>query len=423
MTADRVPETRTYDHDRDVAAIVRIWREIRWLKPGSENEQALADLIADADAEVGIADGQPECFVHRTPGVITYDTTPLPLCVISAVTTSQIGRKQGFATTLTARAVRLGADAGAAVAALGMFEQGFYNRFGFGTGGYDHFITFDPSTLRVDHIPYRVPVRLGADDRDDLFQAIQARHRHHCAVTLEDPPAVSTEIVWADHPLTLGYRDDSGRLTHFFFGELADGNGPLRLRYVIYETPAQLMELLRLLRELGDQIHAVKIPEPAELSLQTLIDAPLRQRNRSRKSDLASGIESIAWWQLRVLDVERCVAARRWVGAPIEFVLELSDPIAGRLARAGFTDGWLGVGGTYAITVGAPSRANVVTAADGDALLPTLSTDVGTFSRLWFGVESTTALQNIGALEAPDELCVALDAALRLPRAVTGLPF
>ena len=186
MTTDRVPpDIRAYAPERDFAAVARIWREVRWIDPGDDNEKPLTDFLANGAAEVGLANGEAECLVHRTLGDITYDTEQLPLVAITAVTTSQIGRKQGFATAMTARALRHGADAGAAVAALGMFEQGFYNRFGFGTGGADHFVTFDPSTLRVDHVPYRSPVRLGVDDLPDMFQTVQRRHRHHCAVTLD----------------------------------------------------------------------------------------------------------------------------------------------------------------------------------------------------------------------------------------------
>ena len=221
MSTDRVPpEIRAYDPEQDFAAVARIWRETRWIDPGDDNEKPLTEFLANGSAEVGITNGEAECMVHRTLGDITYDKMQLPLCAISAVTTSQIGRKQGFATAMTSRALRHGAEAGASVAALGMFEQGFYNRFGFGTGGYDHFVTFDPSTLRVDHVPYRIPVRLGSDDLGDMVDAVRGRHRHHCAVTLESPTAVSAEIAWADHPFTLGYRDDSGRLTHFLSGDL-----------------------------------------------------------------------------------------------------------------------------------------------------------------------------------------------------------
>lgn len=420
MTTDRtLPDIRAYDAERDFSAVARIWREIRWIEPGEDGEKPLTDFLASGDGEVGLANGEAECFVHRTLGDITYDATQLSLCAITAVTTSQIGRKQGFATTLTTRALRHGAEAGAAVAALGMFEQGFYDRFGFGTGGYDHFVTFDPSTLRVDHVPYRTPVRLGTDDLPDMFEAVRRRHRHHCAVTLDAPSVIGAEIAWADHPFTLGYRDDDGRLTHFLSGDLADENGPFKLHYVIYETPDQLMELLRLLRELGDQIHAVKIAEPAEFSLQTLLDTPIRQRNRSRKSDLASGVESLAWWQLRVLDVGTCVAARHWSGSEFAFNLEVTDPLEHRIREAELIDGWMGVGGSYAVTIGPQSTAVL----GGDPTLPTLAADVGTFSRLWFGVESASALRTLGALTAPDELCASLDESLRFGRTVTGFPF
>ena len=141
-------------------------------------------------AEVGLIDGSAECLVHRTGGDLTYQSTPLDLCAITAVTTSHIGRKQGFASAMTARALQAGAADGAAVAALGMFEQGFYNRFGFGTGSADRIVTFDPSTLQVDRVPYRRPVRLSASDGAEMWEATRHRHRHHGAVTLDAPHIV-----------------------------------------------------------------------------------------------------------------------------------------------------------------------------------------------------------------------------------------
>src|SRR5690606_31344423 len=105
---------------------------IHWIDDSDRMARALEVFLDGADAVVGVLDGEAEALVHRTPGVIRYDDRDLPLAAITAVTTSVIGRNRGLATRLTRASVAEGARAGAAVAALGMFEQGFYDRFGFG---------------------------------------------------------------------------------------------------------------------------------------------------------------------------------------------------------------------------------------------------------------------------------------------------
>ncbi|MEE2992431.1 MAG: hypothetical protein VX603_04565 [Gemmatimonadota bacterium] len=39
---------------------------------------------------------------------------------------------------------------GAEICVLSMFEQGFYDRLGFGTGPYEHKVRFDPAELMID---------------------------------------------------------------------------------------------------------------------------------------------------------------------------------------------------------------------------------------------------------------------------------
>jgi len=347
---------------------------------------------------------------------IRYDRTDLPMSAITGVTTSHIGGKQGFATTMTARALRNGAESGAAVSILGMFEQGFYDRFGFGTANYVHLVTFDPQSLMVDHIPYRAPTRLTVDDASDMSAALAGRLTRHGGVTLDWPDLFRFEWGMQDHTFALGYRADDGRLTHFVYGTLKGENGPFRINFIAYETTGQLMELLRLLRELGDQIHSVRIAEPPDIQLQALIETPIRQRNRSMQSDFESGNQAIAWWQLRMLDLDACVAARRWPGEPVRFNLVLTDPVEQYLDA---DDGWAGISGSSTITVGDPSSVSTDT-SNG---LPTLTCDVGAFTRLWFGVRPASSLVLTDRLDAPPELCEALDEALRLPPVLPGTWF
>ena len=115
-----------------------------------------------------------------------------------------------------------------------------------------------------------------------------------------------------------------------------------------------------------------------------------------------------------MLDVQQCVAARSWVGEPVRFNLTLTDPLSDRL-----DDGWQGVAGDYTVTIAAESGAEPGH-TDG---LPTMSTGVASFTRLWFGVASATALRTTDPIEAPDELIAALDEALLLPDPVAGWMF
>ena len=404
---------RRYEPDRDLDAVARIWLEIGWLD-SLDKKAALGAFMAGGNVEVGLLAGDAECAVHWMPGSIRYQETDLGICAITAVTTSQIGRKQGFATDLTARALAAGAEAGHAVGILGMFEQGFYDRLGFGTGAEDHEYQFDPSALLVDHIPYRTPERIPLDAHADLQQAMAQRLRSHGGVVLDPPAILAADIDLNEKMYALGYRDPSGELTHFVLGGLPDGHGPFKITYLAYRTPDQLLELLRLLRELGDQIRVVKLIEPAHIQLQVLLREPIRERWRSKGTDTETVIRSFAWYQLRMLDVDACVSARVWQGEPVRFNLTLDDPVAKRLAGS-----WRGVGGEYTVTIGDPSSA-IPGHVDG---LPHLEAGVGAFSRLWFGVRPPSVLAVTDELQAPLDLLAQLDHAMALPHPVLGWDF
>ena len=321
---------RAYDAGRDLDAVVRTWTEIGWID-GADKAAALQAFLAAGNAEVGLMEEEAECMVHWVPGSIHYDTTPLPLCAITAVTTSRVARKQGLASSMTSRALAQGADAGCAVAALGMFEQGFYDRFGFGTAAYEQYFSFDPSALMVDHIPYRPPQRIDVSQWADMHRAMAGRMTAHGSVVLGPPEIIEGEVGFGNNPFGLGYRDDTGSLTHFVFGELEGEHGPWRIDALAYESAHQLLELLRLIHELGDQIRSVMLREPPHVQLQVLLADPFRERNRSRGSSHESFARSVAWWQLRILDLDACVRARTWAGTPVRFNLELTDPIEERL--------------------------------------------------------------------------------------------
>lgn len=403
-----------YDAERDLAAVQRIWREVGWVDGEERRNRALESFLAASHGEVGLLDGHAECLVLWCDGKIHYQAIDLGLCMVAAVTTSLVGRKQGFATQLTAEALATGAAAGHAVAALGMFEQGFYDRLGFGTGSYVHRFKFDPATLRVE-APARSPVRLSPDDWGDVHAAMVGRRRTHGGVVIDDPVFIKAELEAIEKFFGLGFRDDAGRLTHFVIGEINGAHGPLDIAWLAYETPDQLLELLRLLHELGDQLHSVRFHEPPDLQLQDLLATPVR----SRRALMVDGRyptdhHAFAYWQIRMLDVVACVAANQWPGPELAFDLVLSDPLDEKLSGA-----WRGVGGNYTVTVGSKSHAE----PGHRGGLPVLHASVNAFSRMWFAVRPASSLSLTDDLAGPPELLAALDECLRLPSPVVGWEF
>ena len=394
-----------YDAERDLKAVTRIWREVGWIE-GDEQAKAMEYFLDGTDTYVALIDGEAECAVMTTPGAIRYQDTDLDLSVVSGVTTSLIGRKQGLASALTAHALAQDAKKGAAVSILGMFEQGFYDLLGFGSGSYEHHLQFDPATLTVD-VPYRPPVRLTADDWEEVAATYAARHREHGGVVVHPPGFARAEITWADDPFGLGYRSESGELTHFVFGRAKRESGPYRVLMFSFQNHHQMLELLKLLSVLGDQVRSVRITEPAGIQLQDLLRHVVRQWIATEKSEHAFQHRSGTWWQLRILDVQKCVAARSYAGPPVRFVAEISDPVSDYL------DGdWQGVAGSYVVTVGEQSTAETGT-EDG---LPVLTGSINAFSRAWFGVRSASSLSVTDDLSGPPELLMDLDRALALPQ-------
>lgn len=396
-------ETGTYDAERDKDAVVRIWREVGWIDDDSE-AAAMEHFLVGSDCLVARIDNEAECAVITSPGTIRYQDIDLPLSFVSAVTTSRIGRKLGLASRLTSQAVADSARGGAAVSILGMFEQGFYDKFGFGSGSYEHHLQFDPASLQVD-APYRTPVRLTVDDWAEVHETFSNRLRFHGTTVAHPPGFTRADMLWTEKPFGLGYRDDDGTLTHFVWGRTKGEHGPYRVTMLSYRSPDQLLELLKLLSVLGDQVRSVGVTQPAGIQLQDLVRHVVRQEIATAKSDHAFRHASGTWWQLRLLDVPAAVAARRYEGPPVRFVAAVTDPISSYL-----DDGW-GAGGSYVVTIGEESSAEPGT----DDTLPVLSASINAFSRMWFGVRAASVLAVTDDLSGPAELLGDLDRALALP--------
>lgn len=409
---------RQYDKERDEKAVRRIWEETRWIDCGDEDDAAcLNDMLDNSPALVADLDGEAECVTIASTGSIRHLQTDVPLGIVAAVTTSPRGRRAGLASRTTAGLVKLGAEAGAMVSALGMFEQGFYSRLGFGNGAYDLRWAFDPSGLNVDTRP-GTPVRLGVGDSGDVHRAMYRRALRHGGVCIDNAAHVRAEMGWTENPVGLGFRDAGGELTHFFWGEMKDENGPYTITAVAWREPEQLLELLALIQGLGDQAHLVKMLEPAGLHLQDFITAPLRESNTSKDGDWRKGNEAESWWQARINDVPGCLShtALPQSGAELAFNLHLDDPIEKFVPEAG---GWRGTSGDYVVSLGANSSAE----PGRKQGLPSLNAGVGGFTRLWLGCAEAHAIAAAGEIEASRQLLDDLEATLRLPIPRTGWEF
>ncbi len=398
-----------YDPERDLDAVRRIWEETGWRDPSSKDDAESMDSILEASRGwVARMNGEAECLVLCISGELRYLKEDLPHSAVAAVTTSRIGRKRGLASRLTARAIAEESARGALLSGLGMFEQGYYDRLGFGTGPYDHIVYLDPRMLNVP-TPARPPIRLTRDDRDEIHACRLSRLKAHGSVTFHSPQVTWQHMLELAKGFGLGYREN-GRLTHHFWCRVRHPeHGPYEIAWLSYETPEQLVELLGTLKLLGDQVRVVEIVEPVGIQLQDLVHQPLQSRMIRRNSKFETGIRSVAHWQIRICDLPGSLAKTKLPCDELRFQLQLRDPIEEHLNDDA---PWKGTGGTYIITLGAQSCAE----GGEDGKLPKLTATVNAFTRMWLGVRPATGLAVTDELAGPKELLEQLDAAFRLPK-------
>ena len=317
-----------------------------------------------------------------------------------------------MAKRLTARAVAQDAAAGALVAGLNMFEQGYYDQLGFGTLAYKIGITFDPALLKVK-AKFRPPRRLsGKRDYAAAHQARVSRRRAHGAVNFTSPDFTRADMMGSNKNFGLGYHDGpKGALSHYIWCcPQHIGSGPYYIGWLIFQTDEQFLELLALIKTLGDQVRCVHVNEPPGIQLQDFIEYPIRQHQLTEKTRFESRTHAFAGDQARICDLPGCLAQTRLPMGELRFNLELSDPITPCLGKK---EPWRGIGGNYVVTLGPSSGAE---AGVSDSL-PALAASVGAFTRLWLGVRPASGLAVSDDLAGPPELLEALDWVFRLPPA------
>lgn len=403
---------RPYDPERDREAVHRIWREIGWIEAGKEE---IMDVCIEAGRTmVADLDGSAECVVLSARGDMRYGDESLPFAGLTGVSTSRVARKQGLARRLTALTVALDVADGVQVHGLGMFDQGFYNRLGYGTGPYEHWVTFDPATLTVD-ARFRVPRRLGKEDAQAMHDCRLRRHRVHGAINLDHLGNTRHEAMSTDGGFGLGYYDGPGDTLshHIWLGTKSVGHGPYSVYWMAYQTREQFLELMALLKGLGDQVRSVGMEEPGDIQLQDLLAQPFRQRGITQGSRHETGVRAHAFWQVRICDLAACLERTHLPGESVQFNLRLTDPITEHLEADA---PWRGVGGEYVVALGPSSGAE----RGIDPALPTLEATVNAFSRLWLGTRPATGLAFTDDLRGPQDLLERLDRVVRLPKPHMG---
>lgn len=408
---------RPLDLKKDFAAVRRIWEEIGWIdRDDKDDAKYLRKFLKGSRTLAAELNGEVECTVSSCDGTILHQQEELTMAVIAAVTTSTVARKQGLASKMTARVVAQEAQSGMATAALGMFEQGYYSRLGFGTGPYERFVKLNPALIEVD-VAFNPPVRLTQKNAADVYQALMQRWRGHGGVQVASVKQVVAEMGWTEEPLGLGYRDAEGKLTHFVWGSCKGEYGPFHIHALAYQNRQQLRELMALLKSLGDQIVLVTLFEPQHVQLQDLIRQPFRNQRKTEGSEYEEGIKAEAFWQLRINDLAACMAATHLSNqATLSLNLTLDDPIRHHLESS---QPWQGVSGEYTLHLGQECDVS-----EGHSKgLPELKSSVGGFSRLWLGAATATRLATSGDLAAADDLIENLDQAFLLPTPATGWQF
>lgn len=399
---------RDYDPKKDKDAVFRILNECGWVHDKKKNKY-LNEFLPKANTLVMEINNEPEVTVNSLIGSIRYLDETLKLSAITGANASLLARKQSFTSKLTAARIALDALNGAEVGALCVFDQGYYNRLGFGNGNCERVVHFTPSTLKIDR-KTKTPIRLTENDYKIIHQNRVNRLPNHGAVIL---PECITKSKMGDpkDAAGFGYFDEKGNLTHHVWLEgKGKEQGPFWIEWLTYENLDQLMDLLAVLKSFEDQIKLIRMVEPTSIQMQDFINKPNHVKTITRKSDNQNYIYTVPYWQVRILDLHGCMRKTHLNCETFSFNLQLSDPLVSFIPK---DIKWKGIAGDYVVTIGRNSSAKHGNHKD----LPTLKATVGGFTRMWFGILPASSLVYSDGIEAPNELLKKLDKAFLLPPA------
>jgi predicted acetyltransferase len=399
---------RKFDLKKDKDAVYTILNECGWVHD-KKKDKYLNMFLPKANTLVTDINDEAEVMATSSNGTILYQEEVLKLSAITGVAASLLARKQGLAAGLTATRLALDAAKGAEVGALCIFDQGYYNKLGFGNGNCENIVSITPSTLKIER-KVKTPVRLTVNDYKKIHKNRVNRLTNHCAVTL---PEYTTKMEMGDKNKNMGfgYFDDNGNLTHhIWMNGKGKEQGPFWVFWLAYENLDQLMDLFALIKSFEEQVMMVRMVEPTFIQMQDFIEKPYQVKAMTRKAENQNYIYSTAYWQLRILNLQKCMKKTHLNCEDFSFNLQLSDPIGKFIPKE---IKWSGIAGDYVITLGKDSSAKKRKQKD----LPTLKASVGAFTRMWFGIMQASTLVHSDGIEAPKELLNKLDKAFLLPEA------
>jgi hypothetical protein len=380
---------------------------VAWLSSTHE-EDHLDQFLSKSRTLVAEVDAEAEVVVTTAPGSFRCLQKDLPFCAVTTVTCSRIARKQGIAARLAAQSVADAAHKGEVLAGLGMFDQGFYDKLGFGAAGRTHFVKFDPADLTLNRRT-PMPKRFGTQDVDRLYRAAAQRRRTHGGVLLPQTDLELSLRESGEGGFILGFTNETEEITHFLAGGGATAeHGPYRVSIMVYQNAEQLLDLFALLQSLSDQVYLINMMEPPGITVQDLLRRPLRRRSITDNTKYANRSIGSQYYQVRILNLPGCLAGTHVPCPPIRFNLRLHDPIRQLLPGS---HPWQGCAGDWVVTLGPQSDAEPGT----DPALHTMECSIAAFTRLWLGVRPAWGLTVTDGLQAPQPLLQQFEEHWRLP--------
>jgi hypothetical protein len=399
----------------DLEHSLRIFREIGWMDGKDSDKDVFRAYIDKGNSLVADLNGEVEVFVVTRSGCCKYLEDDIPFSAVTGVATSRVARQLGLAGRVTAMAIAESAKNGAAMSILGIFDQGYYEKFGYGNTVNHRISTIDPSQLKVPRLS-RSPKRLSKNDAKAMHECRCRRKRYHGGCNLNGSGETKATTIWQEHGFGLGFENENGTLTHFLWIEPKGEHGPYNVCFTGWETHEQFIELLSVLNSLSDQIHGVRMADPPRLQLQDFLTRPHATRRARKGGDFDINVVSQIWMQCRILDLPVCVGAMKCCGPPVSFNLELTDPIEKYLPEE---SSWRGISGNWIIRIGEDSSATL----GSDPALQTASCTINDLSRIWFGSSTAESVSVTGDFRSDPDLIQAIDRVVCIPTPVVDWDF
>lgn len=400
---------RNYNREKDQKAIHQMWLECGWIDDEEKDKKALDIFISTSRSKVVESEEKAECLIVTSPGQMQYGQENLSLAAVSSVTVSRVLRKQGAAPRLLASMIRDEIEKGTAVAGLGMFEQGFYNRIGFGTMGYEKWYSFDPAKLKI-YKKGGIPVKINPEDYKEAKECYANGAKHHGYVTLAPPELFQAEMMWSKKGFGLGFKTE-GILSHYIWmGTDNAENGPYEVHWMAYRNWDQFLELMGIIKSLEEQVRTIRMKEPPFIQLQDFIEKPFQLQTITGKSKFESRIKAIAYQQLRICNLKSCIEAVHTEKPEYSFNLTLWDPINNYLDKDNQIENCQG---EFTVTIG--SRSSIKQGHSTN--LPLVKGSINGFTRLWIGVLPAETIGLVEDMEIDESLQAKLTGTFYNPNA------